>query len=164
MKERRQPDDLIDQLVSQVLESEAEGVDADSFLQRLKERGPRRRPVIRVPLRMMPVAAAAALLIALGAFLLLRPAEPEPIAGDGNGPLLALYRCGHALRDEVAAAWRGAVGAGTAVVSAGRAPVQELTDVQIPLPDLPDAPGLLLRDVPDQTRAGTPSTPEESER
>ncbi len=126
--------DPIDRLVRRYLRSEQERVDGDAFLQRLKERRRARR---RVRLAPVALAGAAAVMLALSAALILwRPAvptaPPEPPAAEA--PPLRHY--GEAARAELRAALEGARGVGSATISAGRGPLEELSLARPSMPAL----------------------------
>jgi len=146
--------DDVDALVERLLASEAERVDPEAFLSRLKARQRPVRRVLRLPLPLM--AAAVVLLAALTVAVVLhgraRHAEPtEP--GTYQLDLAALAPM---LRGDLLAAWNGARLAGTAVVSATAEPFGRLRTTSLPLPRLPGLSG--------RTRQAAPMRPEESER
>jgi hypothetical protein len=129
MNEARKPEEIIDAALRRYLEAEGKTVDARAFLQHLRERGRRRHRVRRLTVRALPLAAAAALLLAAGVLLLgpVRPRRPSESAG-GRG-LLALESCGAALQEEALGAWRAACSAGGAAVRVAREPLGELPEL-----------------------------------
>lgn len=158
MRETRAPDEHLDRLVRRFLQSEQEKVDAEAFLTRLRERRERRVRIMRFPARLAAVAAVLA--IVAGAVLLSVRRAPQQPGAD----LLALDRCLTAFRDEIAAAWRGARAAGSAAVSAGNAPLQELADSRIAVPDFSESARAALEDLFDMSLNRLPSHPEENDR
>ncbi len=144
MTDESQPTDPIDRLVVRYLRSEQDRVDGEAFLQRLKEKRRRGRQIVRFPVRLAAVAVAL-LLVAAGALALLLRAPEAETPGDTDGDLLALERCSQVIQGELRAALEGVRGVGSAAVSAGRAPLDELARGRIPVPRLPESAEAALR-------------------
>jgi hypothetical protein len=152
MTDRKDETDPVDRLVGAFLEREQEQVDAEGFLRRLRERCAAGRRAIRFPMRLVPIAAAAALLV--GAFVAtLRPVWEAPPERSTGLRLLAFERCADSLRQQMAAAWRGARHAGAAGVSAGWTPLRELGEAAFVAPKIPDCPGALMPGTEAKTEA-----------
>jgi len=144
MNDETRQSDPMDRLVRRYLRSEEERVDGEAFLQRLKERQGRKGKAVRFPLK--PVLAAAALLLVVAGALFAFLCSPEAARPQGtNGDLLALERCGQAVRAELWTALEGARGVGSAAVSAGRKPLEELARARVPMPRLPESAESALR-------------------
>ncbi len=119
-------DEVLD-LVRRVLDRKAERVEPDAFLARLnRARRPRRLPAWLIP------AAAAAAVTALAVVMV----EPTPEPRPSKPVLLALAECGDALRSELNAAAGGARVVGSAAATATAAPLKQLAERRVPVPDL----------------------------
>ncbi|MFO7956930.1 MAG: hypothetical protein R6X33_07495 [Candidatus Brocadiia bacterium] len=152
MRDDTRKSDPMDGLVRRYLRSEEERVDGEAFLRRLKERREREEKVVRFPVRAL-LAAAALLLVAAGGLIALLRSPGTPPPPGANGDLLALERCGEAVRTELRAAFEGARGVGAAALSAGREPLEELARARVPLPRWPrSAESALRRFVPLEER------------
>ncbi len=144
MRDERKTDRVLDEAVRRYLQSEAEKVDAPAFLGRLKEsRRLRAGRIRRFPVRVLALAAAAAVLLAAGILFLPRP---EPTEQTEESVLLAFELSATALRDEAAAAWGATCSVGRAALGAGTTPLLDLREVGTDLPEPPD-PAALLRHV-----------------
>jgi len=118
-------DEATDRLVRQVLDAEAERVDADAFVARVHA-ARRRGRLVRLSVR-LAVAAAAVLAVCL---VVLRDGTGERPADLEQQGRVAVVGLQSAVEAEMAAAWRAARYAAGAAVDAGTEPLRQLAEVR----------------------------------